>query len=79
MSYELIQPVPPMVQKALAIFFGNMVNKIDRGDLPDFNELFLRAGPYGLAKSYGLLVNNSGEDFACEYMAYYNKHFPNSY
>lgn len=36
-------------------------------------------GPYGMAKRLGLLVNNSGEDMAIEFMTFVNKIFPNRY
>lgn len=30
-------------------------------------------GPYHFAKSRNLLVNESGEEFACQFMAFYNE------
>lgn len=30
-------------------------------------------GPYEFARQHKLLVNNSGEEFACQFMAFYNK------
>ena len=35
---------------------------------------FDRLGPFHFAKMYGQLVNNSGEEFACQFMAFINKH-----
>lgn len=31
-------------------------------------------GPYHFAKSRNLLVNNSGEEFACQFMAFFNEY-----
>ena len=31
-------------------------------------------GPYSFAKTWGLLVNQSGEEFACQFMSFYNKY-----
>jgi hypothetical protein len=36
-------------------------------------------GPFYMAKRLGLLVNNSGEDMAIEFMSFVNQIFPNSY
>lgn len=36
-------------------------------------------GPYDTAQRLGLLVNNSAEDMAIEFMTYVNKIFPGSY
>jgi hypothetical protein len=33
---------------------------------------FDREGPYATAKKYGYLVNNSGEEFAIQFMSFYN-------
>ena len=30
-------------------------------------------GPFHFAKTRNLLVNNSGEEFACQFMAFYNE------
>jgi len=31
-------------------------------------------GPFHFAKTRNLLVNNSGEEFACQFMAFYNEY-----
>lgn len=31
-------------------------------------------GPYEFARQHNLLVNNSGEEFACQFMAFYNQY-----
>jgi len=35
-------------------------------------EDFDRLGPYHFAKREGLLMNGSGEEFACQFMSFYN-------
>ena len=31
-------------------------------------------GPYEFARQHNLLVNNSGEEFACQFMAFFNEY-----
>lgn len=38
----------------------------------DIRELFDRLGPYEYAKRFGLLVNKSGEEFAVQFMSFFN-------
>ena len=38
----------------------------------DIRELFVRLGPYEYAKRFGLLVNKSGEEFAVQFMSFFN-------
>lgn len=40
----------------------------------DIREVFDRLGPYEYAKRFGLLVNNSGEEFAVQFMAFFNEY-----
>lgn len=61
--------VPEMVQKAIAIL-GD-VEKVAR----EFDDL----GPFHFCKKYDLLVNNSGEEFAVQFMGYYNHLWPHTY
>jgi hypothetical protein len=35
---------------------------------------FDRQGPYVFARDWGLLVNNSGEEFAVQFMSFYNNY-----
>ena len=37
-------------------------------------EVYDREGPYEYAKRFGLLVNGSGEEFASEWMSFYNEY-----
>lgn len=40
----------------------------------DIRELFDRLGPYKCAKRFGLLVDNSGEEFATQFMSFFNEY-----
>jgi hypothetical protein len=40
----------------------------------DIRTYFDKLGPYEYAKAKGLLVNNSGEEFACQFMAFWNEY-----
>lgn len=40
---------------------------------------FERQGPYQFCKSNGLLVNNSAEEFAVQFMSFYNKYIGYSF
>lgn len=35
---------------------------------------FDMVGPFHLARRFGLLVNNSGEEFACQFMSFWNEY-----
>jgi folate-binding Fe-S cluster repair protein YgfZ len=37
-------------------------------------EVYDREGPYEYAKRFGLLVDGSGEEFAIEWMSFYNEY-----
>lgn len=47
--------------------------------LKQIHHQFERLGPYDYAKSNGLLVNKSGEEFAVQFMSMYNRLHPNTY
>jgi hypothetical protein len=47
--------------------------------LHDIHAVFDRLGPYEYAKRFGLLVNNSGEEFAIQFMSAYNELRPGTY
>jgi hypothetical protein len=38
----------------------------------DIREVFDRLGPYEYAKRFGLLVKESGEEFAVQFMSFFN-------
>lgn len=38
----------------------------------DIRELFDRLGPFEYAQRFGLLVNKSGEEFAVQFMSFFN-------
>jgi hypothetical protein len=61
--------VPEMVQKAIDIL--GHVEKVAR----EFDHM----GPFHFCKAHNLLVNNSGEEFAVQFMGYYNELWPNTY
>ena len=42
-------------------------------------QVFLANGPYICAKVYGQLVNNSGEEFAMQFMSLYNVFHPGTF
>jgi len=49
------------------------------GSIEKLQPEFDRKGPYDTAKKYGVLVNNSAEDFAIQFMSAYNEEYPGSY
>lgn len=53
--------------------------EIDEDEVLRAKEAYDQEGPYLMAQRLGLLVNNSGEDMAIEFMSYVNKIFPHSY
>jgi len=57
--------VPAMVEKVLKWF----------KTIEELNQSYARLGPYTFAKTYDVLVDNSGEAFATEYTSWYNEVF----
>lgn len=53
--------------------------EIDEDEVLRAKEAYDQEGPYLMAQRLGLLVNNSGEDMAIEFMSYVNSIFPHSY
>ena len=53
--------------------------EIDEDEVLHAIEAYEQEGPYLMAQRLGLLVNNSGEDMAIEFMTYINSIFPHSY
>lgn len=47
--------------------------------LEDIRTSFDAFGPYQYAKAHGFLVNNSGEEFAIQFMSAYNDIRPGTY
>lgn len=77
------QPVPPLVEKVLR----QLASSIDGHDkgwedvrwLHTMRQTFDRLQPFGLAKKYGVLVDESGAELACQFMSYYNLYEPRTY
>lgn len=69
----------PMVEAVLtdaqACNPGTTTDANIRGVYERFEEL----GPWGFCKLYNLLVNNSGEEFAIQWMGFYNSIHPGTY
>lgn len=53
--------------------------EIDEDEVLRAKDAYDQEGPYLMAQRLGLLVNNSGEDMAIEFMSYVNSIFPHSY
>lgn len=83
-AYEFDGLFPEMTDKVKAILIDAMP-KVEGVTLVTMIEVdqainnFDFEGPYGMAKRLNLLVNNSGEDMAIEFMTFVNKIFPGTY
>ncbi len=76
--YPLEEPIPPLVKKALVLKYENDgrddPNAFERIDLQDLHAEFERKQAFKFCKDYGLLdKDNSGEEFALEFMEYFNQ------
>lgn len=58
-------PGKPLLSKALASFES----------IEELKELYDKLGPYFIAKTNDVLVNNSATDFAMEFMGHWNDNF----
>jgi hypothetical protein len=63
----------PMVEALVMDLRSDQITTTDRA-LKDIKEVFDREGPYEYAKRFGLLVNGSGEEFAIQFMTFWNAH-----
>ena len=62
----------PMVEAQILMVRAPLGDVTTDQAIRDIKELFDRLGPYEYAKRFGLLRNGSGEDFAVEFMSFYN-------
>lgn len=63
----------PKVEALVLDIRNDGLTSTDRA-LADIHELFDRLGSYEYAKRFGLLVNGSGEEFAVQFMAFWNEY-----
>ncbi len=68
---DLLAKYPMVEAQILAVRapFGDVTT--DQA-IKDIKEVFDREGPYQYAKRFGLLRNGSGEEFAVQFMSFYN-------
>jgi hypothetical protein len=65
--------IPNRIKLVLTSMFAGKT-EFDDLDLQDLADLFDKEGPYPFCKKFGLLVDNSAEDFAMEFMSFYTTH-----
>ncbi len=63
----------PMVEALVLDLRADQITTTDRA-LADIHEVFDRLGSYEYAKRFGLLVNGSGEEFAIQFMSFWNEY-----
>lgn len=76
---NLPQPVPAMVDTALKLELGDGETEVNSTHLMQLETKFNHFGPYHYCKANGLLVDNSGEEFAIQFMTYVNSVYPGTY
>jgi hypothetical protein len=64
----------PKVEALITDIQAANVGQTTDSVISDIREVFDREGPYQYAKRFGLLVNNSGEEFAVQWMSFYNEY-----
>lgn len=78
MVHQLQVAPSEKIVKALKAMFPDK-KEFDELDMLELADEFDNMGPYCFCKRFDLLVNNSGEDFAIEFMSYFNKNMGTRY
>lgn len=73
------QPVPAMVDTALKLELAEGETEVNSMHLSSLERKFNHFGPFHYCKANGLLVDNSGEEFAIQFMTYVNSMYPGTY
>lgn len=76
-KYPLVEARITEMQAESVAEFGNMITSDEA--LEHMRREFDREGPYWFARKHGLLVNESGEELAVQFMTVYNAIHPGTY
>jgi hypothetical protein len=80
-TYIFDPSLPEMTEAVKTIVLDTSAATIGNGEISTFEVLeavrnFNQEGPYCMGKRLNLLVNNSAEDMAIEFMTFVNQIFP---
>lgn len=67
------QPIPALLQQVFNLYAKSETDVVlTNQQLESFKTAYDAVGPYSVAKAFGALVDNSGEELAMQWMTYWN-------